>query len=232
MRPDELTDDEVEDLRKKPRFVLEPPLEGSFRGESVRIYNIAEDGVQIETRERVQRSDSGDLRFSIPTSPEVLRVYGRVKWCRAAKGRGPAYTWPFRCGIEVQGLHALTLETLAQLLELEMAKPDAASMERKRELMGRAKTSDDGLPRAPEPPIVNALSGLMDAVRGALAFLGKQPAAIPRLAAAGRVHLRATQNEVGDYEDEILAVWEYLHRCSPPRLIALVFDLDDRKSRG
>lgn len=217
---------EVQDSRRKPRFLLDPPLDGSYRGEPVRIYNIGEDGVQIETRERIIKNDSGELRFSLPTSPRVMRMYGRVKWCRTARTSGPAYTWPFRCGIEVQGVHALTLGTLAQLIELEMAVPDAASLDRKKRLMEQqAPPGKDDLPRAAETPCVDTLSELIDAVRNALAALARQREAIPKLADVARGKVPAADQDAC-YGDEILAVWEYLHRCTPPKMIALVFDLD------
>ena len=217
---------DVQDSRRKPRFLLDPPLEGSYRGEPVRIYNIGEDGVQIETRERIIKHDSGELRFSLPTSPKVMRMYGKVKWCRTARTSGPAYTWPFRCGIEVQGVHALTLGTLAQLIQLEMATPDAASLERKKKLLSQTQGPEtDDLPRAPEVPQLDTLSALIDAVRGALATLARQREAIPKLAAVARPHV-SMDDQGSCYGDEILAVWEYLHRCTPPKMVALVFDLD------
>lgn len=214
---------QVRDSRRKPRFLLDPPLEGSYRGEAVRIYNIGEDGVQIETRERVLKGDTGELRFSLPTSPKVMRMYGRVKWCRAARTSGPAYSWPFRCGVEVEGVHALTLGTLAELIELEMAVPDASSLERKKKLAAKVPAHEqDGLPRATERPSVETLSSLIDAVRSALAALARRSEAIPKLAAVAR----QSGGRSMDYSDEILAVWEYLHRAAPLNMIALVFDLD------
>ena len=222
-----MTDVPVSDLRSAPRFILDPPLEGSFRGEPVRIFNIGEEGVQIEVKSRVERAEYGELRFSLPTSPRVLRVYGRVKWCRPARGGGPAYSWPFRCGLAIEGIHTLTLDSLAQLIELELAKLDRNSLERKRELLQKtALNLDPDLPRSEQTPIISTLSALVEATRSASSELSRNPAAISRLAEAGRRNLQAESGEALAYEDEILAVWEYLHRCAPPRMIALAFDID------
>lgn len=218
---------EIADLRTTPRFVLDPPFEGSFRGEPVRIFNIAEDGLQIEVRQRIEKGAWGELRFSLPTSPRVMRVEARVKWCRAAKGAGPAYSWPFRCGLAVQGVHALTLDSLSQLLELELLRLDEDSLERKREILQQKATDlDPVLPRAAEVPSIATLSSLIEAKRSAMAELTRNAEMLPRLAEAGRRNLALETGEQPAYDDEILAVWEYLHRCAPPRMIALAFDVD------
>lgn len=218
---------EIADLRSAPRFVLEPPLEGSFNGEPVRIFNIGEEGVQIESRQKMPRGAWGELRFSLPTSPRVLRIDVRTKWCRAAKSAGPAFSWPFRCGLEAEGVHALTLDSLSQLLELEMLRLDNDSLERKRAILQqKAADLDPVLPRAPERPSIGTLSSLVEAKRQAMFELTRNADLVPRLAEAGRQNLARETGEVATYEDEILAVWEYLHRCAPPRMIALAFDVD------
>lgn len=219
-------DTSAEELRHALRFLLEPPLEGTFNGEPVRIFNIGEEGLQIELRHQIRESDAGEILFSLPATPRLFRVSARVRWCHAAKDSSRDDAWPYRCGLEVEGMTAATLRSLGELVELELARADTRSLERRKQLLQQpAGDLDPRLPRAASPPALNTLGGLVEAVRGALAELTREPGTIHQLAEAGRRDLRKA-GEPDEYVDEVLAVWEYLHRCTAPRMIAMVFDLD------
>jgi hypothetical protein len=215
-----MTDVEVTDARRGPRFLLEPPIEGAFNGDGVSIYNLGENGIQFEHRTAIAPGTHGELRFSLPHSPRVIRFFGRVTWCRMAKKPGSRVAWPYRCGVRIEGLHALTLDMLAKLLRAKLIRPDLDSLERKRKLAGnRTATKRPTTSVVPfEAPLT--LEECINRVQTARARL----AADPQLMRSSVVEGRAAWSGEAESE-EIIATWQFLGGSVSPDLVAMVFDL-------
>lgn len=214
---------EVTDSRRTPRFILDPAIPGTFNGVPVMIYNIAEGGVQFEHKERLSRFVYGDLLFSLPISPRVIRLGGHVAWSRVARKGGELQPWPYRCGLRVENLHALTIDTLAQLLRVKSVRPDRDSLERKRKILlerQREQLMTPGLAPEEVPPPPLTLEECIERVQSARRHLRRNADIARELAASGRREWRE-----GAASDETIAVWQQLRHSVDPALISLVFDL-------
>lgn len=215
-----MTDVEVTDARRGPRFLLEPPIEGAFNGDGVSIYNIGENGIQFEHRTAIPPGTHGELRFSLPHSPRVIRFFGRVTWCRMAKKPGSRVSWPYRCGVRIEGLHNLTLDTLAKLLRAKLIRPDRDSLERKKKLLGsRKSTRRETTSVMPfEAPLT--LEECISRVQTARARLAGDPQLMRSCLVEGRAAWPGEPES-----DEIIATWHLLGGSTSPELVVMVFDL-------
>lgn len=211
--------EEVEDFRKSPRFIVEPPIRATLNGEVVEIYNIGEWGIQFEGRTRPLRGSYAELRFALPLSERVVRLEGRIAWCRQATKRG-TLDWPYRCGLRVEGLSAFTIESLAHLLRARVVRPDRDSLERKKQLarQQRLLSAVDDEPASTPPPV--SLDDAIARVQEARAVLRGHADLLTRHAKTGR----AACTERGA-SLEVVAVWDYLGRVVDPAIIAVVLDL-------
>lgn len=205
--------------KRSPRFQLDPPIEATFGTERVLIYNIGERGIQIESPGKVDTNTLDNLRFSLPTSPRVIRARARVLWCRVAKKDDPLQSWPYRCGLQLDGVPALSLETLAQMIELSLARP-MPSVPRAETARPDRRQAEE-LPRAswvPSPPLsLEQTMALVQSARGELARLSRAQRA--GLAAEGR------RLGSGTFSEEIFEIHAYLSHAIEPRVISMVLDI-------
>lgn len=213
---------EVNDNRRTPRFIVDPPISGTFDGAPVQIYNLGEHGLQFEHKEKLQRFHYGEIRFSLPISPRVIRLGGHVAWCRLAKKPGVLEAWPYRCGLRVEALNAITVDTLAALLRTNSVRPDKHSLERKKRLLAQRQAEQNVTPFAttPELPPPLTLDECITRVQSTRRLLEREPALYAAALAAGK---RAWRDAPAD--DEIIAVWQQLARSVDPALISMTFDL-------
>jgi hypothetical protein len=213
---------EVNDSRRTPRFIFDPPIEGSFNGERVLIYNITQEGVQIEHKEKLQRGTWGELQFSLPFSPRMIRLQGRVNWVRVAKQSNPLEAWPYRCGIRVEHLHALTIESLTELLRSRAVRPDKDSLERKRKkIAAQQQIESTVLPFVAQelgPPLT--VDEAMSRVQASRAMLRRDPKLAEQHLTVARMHWSGAPQP-----DDLLAIWNHLGRTVDPNVIAVVIDL-------
>jgi len=204
--------------KRSPRFQLDPPIEATFGAAPVIIYNIGERGIQIESPGKVAPNTSDTLRFSLPTSPRVIRAQARVLWCRAAKKDDPLKS-SYRCGLQLDGVAALSLETLAQMIELSVARPMPSIP--KTQATRPAQRQPEELPRAswvPSPPMsIDQTMALVQSARGELA----------RLTSAQRAALGAEGRRLGTgaFREEIFEIHAYLRHAIEPRVISMVLDI-------
>ncbi len=203
--------------KRPPRFLLEPPIEATFGTDPVVIYNIGEGGIQIEHARKLTLQLMDTLRFSLPTSPRIIRATGRVVWCRASRKPDPLRSWPYRCGLELEGISALSLETLAKMLELSLARP---LRHRPNETPPPPPVRDE-LPRAqwvPSPPLT---------LEQSIALVQSARSEIKRLSANDRASLASEGSRSVENESDagILTLYEYLRHVLQPAVIRMVIDL-------
>lgn len=215
-----MSDSPERELKKRsPRFQLDPPVDATFGAQPVVIFNIGERGIQIETPAKVAPNTLDTLRFSLPTSPRMIRAQARVLWCRAAKKEDSLKSWPYRCGLQLEGIAALSLGTLAQMIELAIARP-MPSLPKVQPARPEQRQSQE-LPRAswvPSPPIsLDQTMALVQSARGELS----------RLTSAQRAALGAEGRRVGTgaFREEIFEIHAYLRHAIEPRVISMVLDI-------
>lgn len=217
-----LTEPDVVDSRRGPRFLLDPPIRGTFDDVEIDIYNIGENGLQAEFREKMMRGRFGEVRFTLPISPRVIRLQGRITWCRQAIKR-QSLAWPYRCGIKVEHIHALTIDALAELLRRKLVRPDRNSLERKRKLLMQRQlesvdtASASSIGRLPAPLTMDEC---ITRVQNGRAVLRGNPELASRALAEARRRWRGSPEP-----DELLAIWQYLGGAVDPALISVVLDL-------
>jgi hypothetical protein len=212
----------VSESRRTPRFILDPAIPATFEDIPVLIYNIGESGIQFEHKQKIQRFQWGEVRFALPISPRVIRLQGRVTWCRMARGSDPLQPWPYRCGLAVEGLHALTIDTLAGLLRSKSARPDRNSLERKKKLLLERQSEEVILPGSVvetiPPPLT--MEECINRVQSARSELRRDPANAALMLSSGQLAWRDAPAS-----DEVVAVWQQLRQSVDPALISVVFDL-------
>ena len=213
----------VEDFRRSPRFIVDPPIPALLGTHDVQIYNIGESGIQVEVAGKLQRGLYAEIRFSLPISPRVVRLEGRIAWCRQAKKHDLTQQWPYRCGVRIDGLTAFTIESLAAMLRTKLVRPDRDSLERKRRMLEeRQRSSALSLAPPPEPvlPPPATLDECITRVQAARVMLRNDMSLSIRSLAAGR-----SAWDGGDASAEAIAIWHHLGRTVDPAIISVVLDL-------
>ena len=213
----------VEDFRRSPRFIVEPPIPAVLGTHHVQIYNIGESGIQVEVAEKLQRGLYAEMRFSLPISPRVVRLEGRIAWCRQAKKNDFTQQWPYRCGVRIDGLTAFTIESLATMLRTKIVRPDRDSLERKRRMLEERQRAS-ALALAPEPapsvPPPATLDECITRVQAARVMLRNDMSLSVRSLAAGRSAWTG-----GEASAEVIAIWQHLGRLVDPAIISVVLEL-------
>jgi hypothetical protein len=221
-----MSTENVEDLRSVKRFVIDPPLRGMFANVDVTIDDFGERGVQAEHAGALKLGSVAKLTFTIPMSQEIVRIQARVAWSRLSKKPDATGKYLYRSGLRVEDDFEVMKATLARMVNFRMARPDMASLERKRKaLIERARaraaapTMKPIASRGPEIPsdhlllIQQARARLQATPEEAIKWYNRAKYSQPNLTAAGLHH-----------RDEIVAIWEYLERTIDIAVIARVLD--------
>ena len=220
-----MSTENVEDLRSVKRFVIEPPLRGTFVNVDVTIDDFGERGVQAEHAGPLKLGSAGRMTFTIPMSQEIVRIQARVAWSRLSKKPDASGKYLYRSGFRVEGDVEVMKATLARMVQFCIARPDTASLERKRKVLIERARARAGTPtmktvaiRPPEIPSDHML--LIQQARARLQ-------AMPEEAIKWYNRAKYSQASMPDghhHRDEIVAIWEYLERMIDINVIARVLD--------
>jgi hypothetical protein len=221
-----MSTENVEDLRSVKRFVIDPPLRGTFANFDITIDDFGERGVQAEHAAALKLGSVARLTFTVPTSQEIVRIQARVAWSRLSKKPDAHGKYLYRSGLRVESEFEVMKAALARMVNFSIAKPDTASLERKRKALIERARSRAAVPmmkpvasRAPEIPgdhlllIQQAQARLQATPEEAIKWYNRAKYSQANLTAAGLHH-----------RDEIVAIWEYLERTIDIAVIARVID--------
>lgn len=221
-----MSTENVEDLRSVKRFVIEPPLHGTFASVEITIDDFGERGVQAEHAGALKLGSVGRLTFEIPMSQEVVRIQARVAWSRLSKKPDAKGKYLYRSGFRVEGDCEVMKTTLARMLHFSIARPDITSLEKKRKILierararAAAPTMKAVTSRQPEIPTDHLL--IIQQARARLQAMPEEAVKWYNRAKYSQAHLAETGQH---HRDEIVAIWEYLERMIDINVIARVVD--------
>jgi len=225
MRP-ELTQNKgtpaVKELRRKPRFLFSPAIQGFFGSTPLRIHNIGEEGVQAQPGEELWRGEEANLRFTLPLSDREVKVHARIVW-RRRHGNSEGLPFPYRVGIKMEGIHRLTLQTVTRLLEIDALRPDTKSLQRKREiLLNKARSESIHLDAGAESALT--LGQSIERVNSARRFLRDHPDQMAKYIEFGQRAQTSPATDGIEVGAETLAAWAYLEYKMPLKMVLLIFD--------
>lgn len=220
------TPDNVEELRSAKRFVIDPPLRGSFANTDVTIDNLGERGVRAEHAGALKLGSTSRLSIIMPTTHEVVRIEARVAWSRLSKKPDANGKFLYRSGLRVDGDAEVMKAILTRMINFCIARPDTASLERKRQALAErarsraaATTLTPVAQREAEIPSDQVLL-----IRQARARLLAHPDEAVKWYNRAKYSQTQTRDVVQHHRDEIVAIWEYLERTIDLAVISRVLD--------
>ena len=216
----------VEELRAVKRFIVDPPIRGSFANQDVSIADFGERGVQAEHASPLKLGLISKLSFNLPMTNEVVKIEGRVVWSRLSKKPNSQGKYLYRSGLRVDGDEEVMKATLNRMISFCIVQADTNSLEKKKKALwekARARAAAPTLKpivtRAPEIPYDQILI-----IQQARARLQAHPDEAVKWYNRAKFTQTNAPDNLKHHREEVLAVWEYLERTIEIGLIARVFD--------
>ncbi|HVT44580.1 MAG TPA: PilZ domain-containing protein [Thermoanaerobaculia bacterium] len=222
-----MRDEEVTDSRTTPRFVANPPLEGDFGGVTVIIHDLADRGAQIEHADPLKIGNMAKLSVRFVPSSTPLTVRGRVIWSRLSKTPNAKGKYLYRTGLLIEEERELIHQALQQLIGATLRLDENSLERKKRMLLERSRRL------AATPKVIPLSAAAARAISGDQILLIRQAREWLRSHPEDAIkwYNRAKFSEARDgedavhYNDEMLAIWEYLERTVELALIRHVFEM-------
>ncbi len=216
----------AEELRSFQRFVIDPPLRGSFAAADLTIDNLGERGVRVEHAAPLQLGSTSRLSIIMPATQEVVRIEARVVWSRLSGKPDANGKFLYRSGLRFDGDSDIIKAILTRMIEFRIARPDTASLERKRQALAeraRARAAATAMkPIAKREAEIPADHVLL--VQQARARLLAHPEEAVKWYNRAKYVQTETRDLVQHHRDEIVAIWEYLERTIDLAVISRVLD--------
>lgn len=216
-------DFDVAESRSVTRFVIDPPVAGSFGGVPVLIFDFAVRGVQAEHADPIRPGSSGRLSFAVPGGKLEISLRGKVVWSRLSQKVDFHGHTLYRTGFLIDDDVAASRSALTLLLDACVARPDDASLERKKKVLAEKKKMRDAkrmrvIPQRREIPGDQLLL-----VQHARERLKTNPDEAIKWYNRAKFSLQAAGQSL-PYREDVLAVWEYLERSVDLETITYVLE--------
>lgn len=218
---------EIEDLRTRRRFDV--GVVGAFLGQSIRVVNISEGGMQLEHREPLKLGTRGVVRCASDVDGEVLEIEVRIVWSRLSRSTAADGSLVYVSGAMSQSDPEQVAPRLGRLIRAH-GRLNRGSLEKKVEARrARLETTQDVvLPRVATMQSSSEVTDL-EVVRAArrrlqldpdeaLKWYNRARFAVGEHAEVERALARTP------YRQEALAVWEFLERRIPLQRVAAAFE--------
>lgn len=199
----------LEDLREADRFVAIEPLAGSFGSAAVMIFNVADQGVQIEHAHPLRLATKARLWFK--HGDIVAAVQGIVVWSHLSKTPNEKGKLLYRSGIRIDEEPSFR-EALENLASRGLIRRELDSLDRKRKHLEERERERAG------KPVVTLLRGSQKTIPPDQVLLIQQARERLRvnpdesLKWYNRAKFSATDSTILHHREDVLAVWEYLDR--------------------
>ena len=217
---------DVPESRSYTRYILSPPIDGSFGKFDIRIEDVAENGFRAEHPEPLRIGYSGTISFQLPGSDDRITLKSRVVWSHLSDRPGPDGKFLYQSGIRIEEEQEKGHSALERLLETYAARPESGSLEKKRaklEEKTKQKQHDKTFRVIRQTRQIPADQLLM--VQQARHYLKANPNEATKWYNRAKYAISSTTKALSHRED-ILAVWEYLERSVDLETIVWVFDND------
>ncbi|MGA7616446.1 MAG: PilZ domain-containing protein [Thermoanaerobaculia bacterium] len=218
-------DMDVREARSVERYIVQPPLGGAFAGSEIAIFDFAERGVQAEHEVALRPGTTGKITFQLTPRGHSFSLPARVVWSHLSKRANEQGKLMYRSGFRMDGDLAKSRDALRQLVESAQARPDDASLDRKKEVLLAKQQkiqAQRSVRRIVAGPRVSSDELLL--VQHARERLHLNPDEARKwynrakfsLIAAGEAHM--------PYREDVLAIWEYLERSVDLDVITQVLE--------
>jgi hypothetical protein len=218
--------DNVEELRRGKRFVIDPPLRGSFANTDITIDNLGERGLRAEHAGPIKLGITSRLSIIMPTTQEVVRIEARVAWSRLSRKPDANGKFLYRSGLRIDGDPEIMKAVLTRVIHVCMARPDTASLERKRQALAeraRSRAAATTLrPIATREAEIPSDQVLL--IRQARARLLARPDEAVKWYNRAKYSQTQTWEAGQHHRDETVAIWEYLERTIDIAVISRVLE--------
>ncbi|HEY5611008.1 MAG TPA: PilZ domain-containing protein [Thermoanaerobaculia bacterium] len=214
-----MKESELEDLRRAERFIADPPIPGTFGGVEISISDLGETGIQAKHERPMKLGTTGKLSFTVETT--AVSVPARVVWSQLS-GRPDAKGKLFyRSGIRLEHDDDAARQFMRSLVEMQRLRPDATSLQRKRDMLtGKAKA----LASQPRIKPITVTSGLDPDILLLVQQARERLQTHPDEAMKWYNRARYTIAEIGaqriHHREDVVAIWESLERTIDLEMIA------------
>lgn len=211
---------EVKDTRTQPRYLFKQPVEATFNAYPIRMLNLSEGGAAIEHTDPLKLHSAAKLVVPLPGSRETITLRGQLVWSRLSRTPTKEGKHLYQSGLRFEGHGPAVVSTAERIIAAYGGAVDEQSFQRKIEILReraakealrqQGRTLDSTWRRLPAATRqIDPEQALL--VEHTITRLRKEPREIPRLATRARKTLEQ-KGEGFSYNDETLAVWEYLER--------------------
>lgn len=223
---DAMTKSDVKDARSCERFLIEPPIEGSFGGSVITIVDLAKLGLRTEHPSPVRPGTAGTVSFLIPGSEKPIQVRAEVVWSRLSQKPSPEGKLLYLSGLRLDADDESLSQAIQHLIRLENAHPDRESLERKRSKQEKAKVRH---PKGTARVKVIRQHRRIDEdtlllVKQAWIYMKHNPVQAMKWYNRAKYSLKEKESPVLHHKDDVLAIWEYLERMISLETIDWVLD--------
>lgn len=216
--------DKIDDFRDHRRYLLAPPLEGSFGATEVGILNLGLHGVQVQHLVPLKPGARGRLIAAIPGRERKIALQGTVVWSRLSKSPDAGGKLAYRSGIHFDESSNFPSDALDALEASGLARVDEEALQRKREALARKQQQRQqsharaSVQPGPEVPPEHVLL-----IQHALNQLRGNPQEAQKWYQRARFSPPVVDGKPIPYREDVIAIWEYLQRSIDIHVVAKVF---------
>lgn len=214
MEPTSLRKGFNEESRKQRRFNTVTPIPASLAQNAVDILNLGGGGMQIEHSDALKVGTHLDLCICFAGEPAITPLV-RVAWSRLSRNRDENGKFRYRSGLAMTDASPSVIGAIGRIIRAS-AKPDAGSLERKREALEMKKQPFQLRPvaRTVTPPARPAgpLPPCFDAVRETREYFAQHRDEASKWYSRARYSLAAIQGFHSSMppSQQSIAIWERL----------------------
>lgn len=218
---------QIVEMRSGDRYVVMPPLRGSFGAAEIHVINMSETGVQVSHADPLKPGSDARVAFTLP-SGEVISLRGRVVWSHLA--RTQVHTGRYVSGIRLDDeQNATAREALKALVDNRYARIDQDTLERKRKALKdkHRERARHAAVKILSPQDLGITQDQMLMIHAAMERLRSHPEEAKKWYLRAKFAVSEEGRQVDapmHYREDVLAVWEYLDRSIDLTTIIRAFE--------
>lgn len=221
-----MTETDVRDSRSCERFVITPPLEGSFAGWEIVIVDLAQLGVRIEHASPMKLGMKGLIIFRIPGLDEIIRHQAEVVWSRLSKKTTADGKLLYRSGLRFMQTDNEIAKGIEVLITADKARPDEYSLEKKKikEITQPKQRGTSKMKVIRQHRRIDEDTLLL--VKQAWNYMKHNPVEANKWYNRAKYSLKDRDQDQPTlhHKDDVLAIWEYLERMIQLETIDWILD--------
>lgn len=219
---------DVRDLRKSTRYIVHPPLSGTFAFTDVVVTDLSASGIQVRHPEAVRLGTTGRLTFTLPENGGRYSLSGRVVWSHLSREPDDEGRHPFFTGLQLdEESREVAERAISRMLELSIASPDTSSLQTKRRRMHQ-KARERRTANTRQVFTTPLSSDQLMMINQVRQRLKTHPDEARKWYLRAKFAMKEDESRAREapmhYREDVLAVWEYLGRTVELNTIIAVFE--------